>query len=367
MTDHFDKKLKAMVKDEYTIPEQLENKINETLANLPSQKMNGKKKRMIISTAAAAILVLSIASLQMNPSLAQNIGIPSYVEKFLLFGNDYEKVSLQTNEVQESKGVKLTITNTIFDGYYLMVLMVSYKAEQKEPYKKAPILFPQNAKIVAGDKGSFVSVSNEYGDFEDKNKTVYNGVTVFPLNKGSFDFNHEIDSEEKFIEENKLDIYNLPKTFNLQFNLEELGLDNGSKNSKIKGNWEFNLPVETVQATENSKTIDLNKRLPAIGENVTVEKLIITPIRVYIQGLQGARKGILTYVMKDDSGETKNDLGGSVYVNDNGSKRFLSNYENNNPSMKSLTIVPVEYHKEPHIITTSNSTKFNSNGEQICQ
>ncbi|CAI9391789.1 DUF4179 domain-containing protein [Niallia sp. Sow4_A1] len=362
MTDHFDKKVKEMVKDDYMISEQLENKINETLANLPSHKMHGKKKRMIISTAAAAILVLSMVTFRMNPSLAQNIGIPTYLEKFLSLGNDYEKVSLQTSEVQESQGVKLTITNTIFDGYYLLV---SYKAEQKDPFKHKPILFPQNAKIVAGDKESFVSVSNEYGDFEDKNNTVYNGVTVFPLNNGSFDFNHEIDSEEKFIEENKLDIFNLPKTFHLQFNLEELGLglENESENNKIKGNWEFDLPIETVKAMENSKVIDLNKNIPELGNNVQVEKLVITPIRIYLQGLQEEKNSSnLDYVIKDDSGETKTNLGGSVYVNDNGPDRLLSNYENNNPLMKSLTIVPFEYHKEPQI-TAENSTKFNASGK----
>ena len=353
MTDKFDHDMKAKIKDEpYHMPESLQVKIDDTLANLPTKSRKNRKK-VIIWSAAPAVFALSMATFQLDPSLARNIGIPNSLIEKLSLGSDFEKVSVNTNEVQESNGVKISITNAIFDGYYLLV---SYKAESEKPFTQIPRLFPNETKIVADEKEAYISPTNEEGEYLDNHKKIYNGLVVFPMNEGSNPLAEKSNdnSANRLVEENQINISNLPEEFGLEMNIDELGM---GEEKGIKGEWKFSLQVKTQKAKNNSSTLDIKKSLPKLGPNVMVEKVIVTPIRIYLQGLQNEESGILDYLIEDEQGERKNWLSSSIGVGENGTERMLSTFENKNPLLNSLKIIPYIYHKEVEL-TADNSTEF---------
>ncbi|SDC40758.1 protein of unknown function [Terribacillus halophilus] len=360
MTNKFDENFKRKLK-EYPnqIPERLQTKIDDTLANLPEKTLRRRRNKTVISWVAAAILVIALVSIQLNPSLASSIGVPNSLINKLSLGDDFEKVANETNIMQESNGVKVSITNAIFDGYYLLV---SYHAESEQPFSVTPSLFPEEAKIVYDDFESSISPSNETGEFLDKNKKAYDGMVAFPLNTETFtvsDDDIHIDRDASLVEGNQINISDLPKQFELQMKATSLGQEEAAQ---IKGEWQFAIRVDTKKAANNSKTVEVHKNLPELGTDVKVEKLVITPIRIHLQGVQHEESGKIEYLLEDNHGESKHWLSGSVGVGKNGTERMLSDFENNNPLMGSLKITP--YKMDMNVkLTAENSTVFQPNGE----
>ncbi|WP_366248205.1 DUF4179 domain-containing protein [Terribacillus aidingensis] len=360
MTNKFDESFKDKIKENHnTIPERLQAKIDDTLAILPDKNLRRKRKKTAITwSVAAAILAISLMSVQLNPSLASSIGVPNILIDKLSLG-DAEKVSNEANVIQESNGVKISITNAIFDGYYLLV---SYHAESDQPFSETPSLFPEEAKITYDGFESTISPSNEVGEFLDKNKKAYDGIVIFPLNKEAFTVSDTDEAKldpDILVKGNQIDISELPKKFKLDMKATALGF---KEDKKLKGEWQFSLQVDTKKAANNSKTVEVNKDLPALGTDVKVEKIVITPIRIHLQGVQHENAGIIDFLIEDNDGEAKHWLNGSVGVGENGSERMLGSFENLNPLMKTLKVVPYKLDMSVEL-TAENSTLFQPNGE----
>ncbi|PAE08243.1 hypothetical protein CHI12_07070 [Terribacillus saccharophilus] len=360
VTNKFDENFKDKIKENpNNIPERIQVKIDDTLANLPDKNLRRKRKKKAITwSVAAAILAISLMSVQLNSSLASSIGVPNIIIDKLSLG-DAEKVSNEANIVQESNGVKISITKAIFDGYYLMV---SYHAESDQPFSETPSLFPEEAKITYSGFESTISPSNEVGEFLDENKKAYDGMVVFPLNKEAFTVSDTDEAKldpDILVKGNQIEISELPKQFTLDMKATALGFE---EDKKLKGEWHFSLQVDTKKAATKSKTVEVNKNLPALGTDVKVEKLVITPIRIHLQSVQQEHVGIIDFLIEDNDGEAKHWLNGSVGVGKNGSERMLSSYENINPLMKNLTVVPYKLDMSVEF-SAENSTMFQPNGE----
>ncbi|WP_170937554.1 DUF4179 domain-containing protein [Terribacillus saccharophilus] len=360
MTNMFDDNFKDKLRDNSNhIPERLQAKIDDTLANLPDKNQHRKRKRTaIIWSAAVAILAIFLVSVQLSPSLASSIGVPNKLIDRLSLG-DAEKVSNEANIVQESNGVEISITNAIFDGYYLLV---SYHAESDQPFSESPSLFPEESKIAFDGFESTISPSNEVGEFLDNNKKAYDGMVIFPLNKEAFtvsDTDKANLDPDILLKGNQIDISELPKQFKLDMKATALGF---KEDKNMEGEWKFSLQVNTQKAANNSNTVDVNKDLSALGTDVMVEKIVITPIRIHLQGVQHESSGIIDYLIEDNHGEPKHWKNGSVGVGSDGTERMLSNYENSNPLMESLKFVPYKLDMGTQL-TDENSTLFQPNGE----
>ncbi|MGE7880466.1 anti-sigma factor [Bacillus sp. NPDC094077] len=84
----FDEKLKKRIQDEKVIvPPELNEKINDTLHNLPVKKKNYRVHLMVISAAVLALSIVSMSEFSIQ-SFAQNGGVFEYVKKKAF--SDYE-------------------------------------------------------------------------------------------------------------------------------------------------------------------------------------------------------------------------------------------------------------------------------------
>lgn len=346
MDQGFDQRLKeSLSKQKVIIPIRTEDVIRSTLDSLPEKR----KRRPVGFLVAVCIFGLGIVATSIfitNPqTLADNFPILSSIQKQFNLGNQYVKVTDPTKLFHESNGIKVTILNTVFDG---VELFVSYKVESEKAFNSKPILFTDEAFINSKNEG-WLSASNEYGEFLDKNHTVYEGVTRFIITPESMNWRADRIDES-------INVAQLPNEFTLKLQLDRLGGIDG----QIKGNWNFDVPIKTQKAKEFVKEVEIGKQFSDISPNVKLENVIVTPTRIYLEGGTDENSPTLNYIVVDEKGVTKKWVGGEARQSASGTFGIISYYENDGKEPKSLTFIPFIYNK---LYDQANGVRLNMNGE----
>lgn len=333
MEQEFDEKIKeSLAKQRVTIPNRTEDVIRSTLDNLPEKK---KRKPVGLLVAVCMMGIAATTFFSINPqTLADNAPILYSIQKHFSLDSQYVEVMDPTSLSQQSNGIKVTILNTVFDG---VELLVSYKVESQKAFNDKPILFIDQAFINNKDEG-WLGSNDEYGEFVDEKQKVYEGITRFMITTESIDWRAEHIS-------NSIDVARLPEVFTLKLQIDRLGGVDG----KIKGDWNFDVPISTLKAKGVVNEVVVNKQFSSISPNVELEKIIVTPTRIHLVGELDEENSLIDYLVEDETGKAKKWLGGEVKEHSSGLFDIRSYYENNGKEPKSLTIIPYRYNKNPDL------------------
>lgn len=206
-----------------------------------------KKKRMgwkMNVAAAVIVLGLSTTTLALSfPAYASNIPIIGDIFKFLDsektgFYDGYKEYSTELNMVQESKGIKITINDAVFDG---KTVAVTYSIESDRDLGedlvtdgmldvKGPDEMTGSSYILKIDNYHYVGLDK---------------ITLYGFTSGNIDINWK------------------PGSIHL------LDID-----EKIKGNWKF---AFSLKATDNQVQLS-NQSVEDYGVTVNIEKIAFTPM-----------------------------------------------------------------------------------------
>ncbi|MCM0649044.1 DUF4179 domain-containing protein [Clostridium swellfunianum] len=327
----FDMEVKNIAKNFDTeVPKMISNRVDETLAFLEP-----KGHKLIDTTTkkriAAALICLAVIGFG-APSYAKNIQSLQGVLKYFNIGSGYEKIITDYGISKESNGVKVTIDNAIYDGYELLV---SYTIESEKPFKDNILLNPKALISEKGVKGilkgkSNLFFNNWYGEFKDKDRKIYSGAMSFSISANS------VQPNGKPVDNNKIAISKIPNKYELDLSLDKLGA--------LEGKWNFNLTVESEKAKGNVKEYAINKDLSSLFPNTKLESIVITPIRIYLQGTGSNQNLFFNYIVLDDQGKPLKGEGGST-IEDKGLTRYTQSVNNYEKSFKWLTLIPYNYYQ----------------------
>lgn len=278
-----------------------------------------KKAAAVLIVAGVAVGVFGVTM----PSYAKNLPVVSSIFKFLGINQGYEKIIDKYGMSKESSGIKVTINDVVYDGYKLVA---SYTIEGNKPFDEKPGLgaikkekggetVGLGALVELGNKKSIPMVDSGYGEFKDKDKKVYSGAIVFTISSDSFYSDKElkemgVKNVIKVRNEKYIDAARIPDKFNL--NLDIKGLNEASSNGDLKknieGEWNFNLNVECKKAKDNIKEISVNKNFSDILPNSKLNKIVVTPISVYLERTDAELKNgwFVDYILLNDKGERLN-------------------------------------------------------------
>lgn len=211
---------------------------------------NKKKKGWKMKTLAAAmVLGLSVTTIGVAfPAYAGNLPIIGDVFKFLDIGktgvyDNYKEYATEMNMVQESNGIKMTISDAVFDGN---TVSVAYSIESEKDLDEDFIMLRASMPDIKGASsmtGSF--------DFSKVDNGHYVGVSQFT----------PLDSP-----------INSKKAVDIKWKINSFLLQDSEK--FVEGDWEF---VFSLNATDNQIQL-VNQSTKGSGANVTVEKLTFTPM-----------------------------------------------------------------------------------------
>ncbi|MED0982391.1 hypothetical protein [Bacillus paramycoides] len=98
---------------------------------------------------------------------------------------------------------------------------------------------------------------------------------------------------------NRIQVSNIANNFTLSLNVDRLG----GREGKTQGKSNFDLPVQSIPAKQSEKEVNVNKDLSAIRANARLEKVVVTPLRIYLQGTASEKGGPFDYLVLDDKGE----------------------------------------------------------------
>ena len=126
----------------------------------------------------------------------------------------------------------------------------------------------------------------------------------------------------------------------------------GGREGTTQGKWNFDLPVQSIPAKQSEKEINLNKDLSAIRTNAKLEKVIVTPLRIYLQGTASEKGGPFEYLVLDDKGEVLKRTENQVMV-DTSKNNSVSTaaYETRSQNIKSIKVIPYVYGKNTRAMT----------------
>lgn len=283
-------------------------------------------KRSYIKKAAAVLIVAGVAVGVFGvtmPSYAKNLPVVSSIFKFLGINQGYEKIIDKYGMSKESSGINLTINDVVYDGYKLVA---SYTIEGDKAFDGKPSLgaikkekggetVGLGALVELGDKKSAPKFDGGYGEFKDKDKKVYSGAVIFTISSDNFYSDKElkemgVKNVVKVMQEKYIDVARIPDKFNLKLYIDGLNEANSDGNLKknINGKWNFNFSVECKKAKENIKEISVNKNFSDILPNSKLNKIVVTPISVYLERTDADLKEgwFVDYILLNDKGEKLN-------------------------------------------------------------
>ncbi|ENQ3105487.1 DUF4179 domain-containing protein [Bacillus cereus] len=328
----------------------LKNRVSNSFEEYRQAKVTYKsllKKRMLIGvTAAACIGAITIFSTAM-PSYANMSSLTPIFKPVLDYFHikeEAKKITKESATVKESNGVKVTINNTVYDG---VTLIVSYTVEGSKPFDEAPKIETDNSYIVVSKGKNFVSQKQEYGEFKDKDHKVYSGAMTFDFNNSSF--NPDLQEKE---DGNRIKVSDIANNFTFSLNIDRLG----GREGKTHGKWDFDLPVQSAPAKQSEKEIIVNKDLSALHPKAKLEKVVVTPLRIYLQGsAEEENGGSFEYLVLDDKGEVLQPM--EIQMN------FTAAFETTSRDTKSITVIPYLYNKKHSGYDTKNKIPVNKAGE----
>lgn len=147
---------------------------------------------------------------------------------------------------------------------------------------------------------------------------------------------NSVQPNGKPVDNNKIAISKIPNKYELDLSLDKLGA--------LEGKWNFNLTVESEKAKGNVKEYAINKDLSSLFPNTKLESIVITPIRIYLQGTGSNQNLFFNYIVLDDQGKPLKGEGGST-IEDKGLTRYTQSVNNYEKSFKWLTLIPYNYYQ----------------------
>ncbi|MEG0295946.1 MAG: DUF4179 domain-containing protein [Clostridium sp.] len=340
-----DNEIKDMLKAEGTkIPDVVSDRINETLnsleeiENLKGKKTNNMYKRLKKGAVAAGLMGVMIVGVGV-PSYAymNNIPVKDAVLNFFGIEDGYSKLITDYGISKESNGVRLTIDSSIYDGYQLLI---NYTVESKESLNEdMSINSEKNRAIVyTGEKTIFknraeLSFQEEFGEFIDGERKVYSGAILYNVDRRGLS---ERDTSDNLMENTKIDISKLPDEYTLELSIDSLG--------NLDGEWGYALKVESEKAKGNVKEVDLNKDLSYIFDRAELTNILITPIRLYLNGYNNVDNQLFDYIVVDNENRVLKKVSGGVNGYDD-IATYIGVYDTVGMDTKSVTVIPYNYDK----------------------
>lgn len=230
--------------EEMEVSEFEKAKVKRTLKKSLNQEkqMKGWKRNV----AAAAIIVgLSASAFGLTfPAYAGSIPVIGDIFRFLDNGrtglyDDYKEYSTEINMTEESKGIRVTINEAIYDG---KTVSVTYSIESDQDLGNDPIIFDY-----LDIKGSTGMAGSSQISKVDENH--YVGL----ITASSINLNDE-------------------DTVNIKWNIDSITIP--EKQEEIKGNWNFALALE---ATESNVQLS-DRSAEQNGVKVNIGKISVTPM-----------------------------------------------------------------------------------------
>ncbi|HDX9576816.1 TPA: DUF4179 domain-containing protein [Bacillus pseudomycoides] len=336
---------------------QLKKRVSDSFEEYRQTKVTSKsliKKRVLIgATAAACIGTITIFSTAMPSYANMSTLTPIFkpVLDYFHIKEEAKKITKESATVKESNGVKVTINNTVYDG---VTLIVSYTVEGSKPFDEAPKIETDKSYIVVSKEKNFVEQKQEYGEFKDKDHKVYSGAMTFTFDNSSF--NPDLQAKE---DGNRMKVSDIANNFNLSLNIDRLG----GREGKTHGKWDFDLPVQSAPAKQSEKEIIVNKDLSALRSNAKLEKVVVTPLRIYLQGSAAeGNGGSFDYLVLDDKGEVLKQMENQVNIIDDNAISKAA-FETISRDTKSITVIPYLYNKKHSGYDTKNKILVNKEGE----
>lgn len=310
------------LKEKLALPKDLDQKINDTLKNLPKRKKHKHKAFRVTSTAAAAVLFAVICFSTAFPAYARNMPVVSSVFQYLsdknLIDKEYVMYNSDLNLSKTSNDVTVTINSIVYDG---IDLSIGYTVESKNEMNSVPHMLYKEFKI-NGKSANFGSGGT--GQLLDKN--TYVGVDSFSVAQ---------DYLPKELRSNNY--VKLPDSFIMDLNIQEFS--NG-----LKGNWDFKFRVSLDKIKGKAQATKISVDLTALRPGLKVTEVIFTPVNTAIRTVEdfNTSNRDIGYVVYDDKGRLLNRKGGTGSGNPKvGSKYSEYTFRNVYEDTKFITFIPI--------------------------
>ena len=342
----FDDEIKNKIKNyKPQLPNIVLNRIDETLLSLSDidaiNSKNDKKhkftfdvkiKKQVVAAALTIAVLFGIAI----PSYAKGITVLSSVLKYFNIGNGYANVVTKFGVYKESNGVKVTVDSTIYDGYQLLV---PYTVESAKSLKEKPIVNVNGLIKTDSKNKSIASFSNEYGEFKDTSNKLYSGAVCYRVAGDNFNFDEKSNGINKtVIEGRQIDSSKIPNKYTLSLSIDKLG--------EVQGKWSFDLSIESEKAKGNIKQVTVNKDLSNLFPNTKLGEIIVTPIRVYLQGTVSSSNVLFNYIVLNDKKEVLKEVSGGEVVQYKNYGRYIGAFNDVGKTTSTITLIPYNYYQQ---------------------
>lgn len=265
------------IKAPSTLDHRIKTAIEEGYKKKGYSRVKNKWKKQV--AAAAATVVIGTTALGVAfPTYAKDIPVIGNIFTYLSENKQgsykgYKDYSKSLDMTQESNGVKITLSDAIYDG---TTVMVTYTLETEK------------------DLGEAINVSNDLSIKE------YRGAM------GGASGAHKV-KENTYVGFTRVSIDEVKEELNVKLEFDKVG---NFKDLDIKGNWNFEFNLKKIEG--ESKIV--NRSVEKAGVSINVEKITFTPMSTILYYSQKVSKEAMkgyddTYM---ELIEVKDDLG-NVY------------------------------------------------------
>ncbi|OPX49762.1 DUF4179 domain-containing protein [Clostridium thermobutyricum] len=344
--DKFDKKLKSEAKNIYKeIPDNINEKIDQTLNKLGKEKKKNKVlKRGLI---AAAVVLIVCGTGITTIAVEKGVSVKDIIYEILGFSKEYSDYAVELNETKERDGIKITIKNVVTDGYRMSI---SYEVESdKYDIQEVKEKLYTEVNKINGEEVTGVTGGIHYKVEDDKLIGVYD-ILLSEAFLGEMKFDENNVIENKIL--GRLDNGEIEFIFNM--------IKSDRENDRIK--WKFKIPITTENMMKNINVYPVD-----IGiSGGSIKEIVITPLKVYVRGLVNEtltqdeiEKISMDYIIKDDSGIGLRSVTSSIDIN---RKNFYIEYDNKFKDLSNITILENKYLENDEDIDEKTYLEINENG-----
>ncbi len=319
--DKFDKKLKSKAKNTYKeIPDNINEKIDQTLNKLGKEKKKNKVLKRGLIAAAAFFIVCGTGITTI--AIEKGVSVKDIIYEVFGFSKEYSDYAVGLNETKERYGIKITIKNVVTDGYRMSV---SYEVESDkyDIYEIKDKLYTEVSKV-NGKEVFGVGGGIHYKVEDDKLIGVYD-LVLSEAFLGKVKFDKNIIKNEVV---GRVDDGEIEFIFNI----------NKNNNDKKRIKWKFKIPITTENMMKNINVYPVDIEI----SGVSIKEIVVTPLKVYIRGVvnenltQDEIARISTdYIIKDNSGIALRSVTSGV----SNSKNLYIEYDNKFKDLSSITII----------------------------
>lgn len=336
-----DKKIKEKLLSENNIVPQT---IHQLFLESGSKLTMKRKKRFTLKYLVASILLVVVGFTSLgvaNPIFAQGLPVIGSVFKQLnqMLYSNYDDYSSDMNISSTDHGYKVTINKVAYDG---ISLAMAYTITSKAPLPIHPDSVEMNFEINGKVYWSQV-VGNLSGKLS-KDKKTFHGIVETILAQN----NSTPSQTQGKISTDYVEI--LPDKFHLKINIQSFDINTTQYekfvNDRITGRWSFNMFVTNEKLKGKVKEIKTAINLNTIDKDLSVTKLITTPLNTILQGTIFNYDHDIDFLIYDNDGRRLLGKGGGI--GEMGlTTCFSYTYKEIYKGTKSLTFIPYELLKTP--------------------